>query len=88
MVMVLKNKYKLKSFIIIIFTHEINNCPDEIKLIYLDEDCRNDQQMEYNCRVKLYENIWTKYCNVLRQYGFTHDSFDKVFDYNLKLPGM
>jgi hypothetical protein len=92
---VLKNKYKLKSFIIIIFTHEINSCPDEInsypddiKIIYLGEDYRSDHKMEYNCRVKLYDNIWIKYCDVLKQYGFTHDSFDKVFDYNLKLPGM
>lgn len=84
MVDVLKNKYNIEDFVIIIFTNEnINdklklNIPKEYEIIFVD-DYKNDIMMDTPYRLNLYRDMWEKFRFAMNKYGYTFNDFDNDY---------
>lgn len=81
---VLSEKYKVKDFIIIIFTNEKYKIPENLpkcyEIIILKDEYRDDVHRSIEYRINLYCDMWEKTRDVLKKYGFQYPSFENIFD--------
>jgi hypothetical protein len=83
MVNVLKNKYNIENFIIIIFTTEQKkdfDVPEEIEIVTLDNAFIDDMGRKKEYRVNLYKEIYDKFSKVMNNYNIFYDSFENTFN--------
>ena len=82
----LKNKYNIKNFIIVIFTADKtfipNNLPNCYEIIYLDNEFHDDFNRTKEYRKILYNEIWIKFTNRMKKYNIEYLSFEELFDIN------
>jgi hypothetical protein len=82
MVNVLKQKYLIEKFLIILFTTEqkIDKIiPPEYEIITIDHFFDNIWRKKEE-RIPLYKDIYTKFLNVISKYGLNYKSFEEQFD--------
>jgi hypothetical protein len=84
---VLKNKYGLTDFIIVIFTNDKTEIPSNIpecyEFVILENEYRDDVHRSDDYRINLYKDMWNKFTDVMKKYGYKYASFDEQFDINL-----
>lgn len=84
---VLKNKYGLTDFIIVIFTNDKTeiplNIPECYKFVILENEYRDDIHRSDDYRINLYKDMWNKFTIIMEKYGYKYPSFDEQFDINL-----
>jgi hypothetical protein len=83
MVNVLKNKYKIQKFLIIIFSQEHKqnkNIPEEYEIITIENEYRDDILRKKEYRIPLYREIFEKFRNVMIKHNIHYKSFDELFD--------
>ena len=82
MINVLKNKYNIKKFIIIIFSTEQKPdkiIPKEYELITVDQ-YYDDIWKKKEYRIPLYRDMFEKFRNIMIKYNIHYNSFDELFD--------
>lgn len=84
--LILREKYNIKEFIIIIFTNDNTyipeNLPKSYEIIFLNMEYRDNHIRSIEYKIELYKEIWIKFTNVMKKYNVEHPEFENIIDYN------